>query len=110
VANSAKIQATNCLLTDKLLMPDAVNCWIYKSPRKEAMYLYIAQEDCFDDIPGALLESFGTPAFVMQLQLDTRRKLARENTATVISNLRQQGFHLQMPPQLKPDMYHGNED
>jgi uncharacterized protein YcgL (UPF0745 family) len=88
----------------------AVNCWIYKSPKKQEMYLYLKQENDFDDIPEALLKRFGNPVFVMQLELTAERKLARENSQTVINNLQQQGFHLQMPPDLKPDIYHGNQD
>lgn len=74
------------------------------------MYLYTKQQDNFDEIPEALMKRFGSPVFVMQLELTPKRRLARENTETVIENLRLQGFHLQMPPQLKPDIYHGNQD
>lgn len=91
-------------------MDSPVNCWIYKSSKKEEMYLYIKLQDCFDDVPEALLSRFGNPVFVMQLALTPGRKLARENIHTVLDNLQQQGFHLQMPPELKPDIYHGNQD
>ena len=91
-------------------MDSPVNCWIYKSPKKQEMYLYIKQQDCFDDVPEALLSHFGNPVFIMELVLTPDRKLARENIQTVINNLHQQGFHLQMPPKLIPDIYHGNQD
>ncbi len=91
-------------------MDSPVNCWIYKSPKKEEMYLYIKVQDCFDAVPEALLSRFGNPVFVMQLVLTAGRKLAREDIHTVLNNLQQQGFHLQMPPELKPDIYHGNQD
>ena len=87
-----------------------LDCWIYKSSRKDEMYLYLAQEDAFDDIPAPLMERFGTPQFVMQLQLTPERKLARAEVASVIAALRENGFFLQMPPELKPELYHGNED
>jgi len=88
----------------------ATQCWIYKSPKKDEMYLYVNKQDCFDDVPEALLSRFGQPIFVMNLELSPLRKLAREDSKTVINNLQQQGFHLQMPPDLKPDIYHGNQD
>ena len=91
-------------------MTASVNCWIYKSPKKDEMYLYISRQDCFDDVPEALLKRFGEPVFVMQLLLTAEKKLARENTRTVINNLHQQGYHLQMPPEIRPDIYHGNQD
>ena len=85
-------------------------CWVYRSPRKQEMYLYLAQEDGFDALPAALLASFGEPILVIELELSPDRKLAREDVGKVIANLRDQGFHLQMPPQLQPAMYHGNLD
>ena len=91
-------------------MADTLDCWIYKSPRKDEMYLYVPAEDDFEAVPTALLERFGQPVFVMQLALSPERPLAREDVKQVMSNLREQGFHLQMPPKLEPYLYHGNED
>jgi uncharacterized protein YcgL (UPF0745 family) len=85
-------------------------CWVYRSPRKQEMYIYLAREDGFDALPNGLRESFGEPILVIELELSPDRKLAREDVGRVMSNLRDQGFHLQMPPNLKPDMYHGNLD
>ena len=84
-------------------------CWIYKSSRKDEMYLYLLQEDDFDTVPAGLLDQFGSPEFVMQLDLHPERVLAREEISRVMENLRSRGFHLQMPPTLVPDMYHGND-
>jgi len=91
-------------------MKDALPCWVYKSPRKDEMYLYLAAEEGFDPVPEPLLERFGEPVFVMELALHEGRKLARENVVNVMRHISQQGYHLQMPPVLKPDLYHGNED
>lgn len=87
-----------------------IDCWVYKSPRKSEMYLYVAAEDDFEQIPAELMQRFGTPVPVMQLTLDEHRRLAREDVKRVMRNLREQGFHLQLPPSLEPDLYHGNED
>ncbi|MGB8144687.1 MAG: YcgL domain-containing protein, partial [Chromatiaceae bacterium] len=43
------------------------------------------------------------PVFVMELALHPERRLAREDVAKVMTNLDTQGFHLQMPPQIRPD-------
>ena len=91
-------------------MNDKIPCWIYKSPLKEEMYLYVAEEDGFDQVPNALMARFGKPVFVIELELHEGRPLAREDVLQVMENLRGQGFHLQMPPKLKPWLYHGNED
>ena len=85
-------------------------CWVYRSPRKQEMYLYLAEEDDFDKVPDALLEKFVQPILVIELELSPERKLAREDVNTVMANLRSQGFHLQLPPKLQPELYHGNQD
>jgi uncharacterized protein YcgL (UPF0745 family) len=91
-------------------MSDTTHCCIYRSPRKDEMYLYLAQEAGFDDVPEALMQRFGTPQFVMELDLSAERKLARVEVSSVIAALEESGFFLQMPPELKPELYHGNED
>ncbi|MCU7914638.1 MAG: YcgL domain-containing protein [Candidatus Thiodiazotropha sp. (ex Gloverina cf. vestifex)] len=82
-----------------------IPCWIYRSPRKEEMYLYLRAEDDFTCLPDALLSNFGEPVKVMELTLTTQRKLAREDVVKVMENLLAQGFHLQMPPKMVVDLY-----
>jgi uncharacterized protein YcgL (UPF0745 family) len=72
------------------------------------MYLYLATEDGFDDLPAGLLARFGRPELVMRLDLSPGRPLAREDTATVLRNLHELGYHLQLPPKLVPDLYEGD--
>ncbi len=78
--------------------PESLPCWIYKSPRQSEMYLYLASEDGFDTVPSELLALFGTPKLVIEISLHAGRKLAREDPRRVMGNLREHGFHLQMPP------------
>ncbi|MEW8506623.1 MAG: YcgL domain-containing protein [Candidatus Thiodiazotropha sp.] len=85
-----------------------VPCWIYRSPRKDEMYLYIAREDDFSCVPEALLVKFGEPEPVMEILLNTQRSLAREDINLVLANLRTQGFHLQMPPKMSVELYRGD--
>ncbi len=86
----------------------ALPCWIYRSPRKDEMYLYLSKEDDFASVPEPLLKRFGPPAKVMELTLTPQRTLAREDIAKVMQNLQTQGFHLQMPPKLQVDLYEGD--
>lgn len=81
-------------------------CWIYRSGKKNEMYLYLVKEDDFKVVPDTLMHLFGSPTLVMQLDLDRQRPLAREDVGQVMENLRERGFHLQMPPTIKPEMYH----
>lgn len=91
-------------------MTDKLPCWIYKSPRKDEMYLYLPEEEAFDRVPDALMARFGKPVFVMELELHEGRALAREDVAQVMRNVTEQGFHLQMPSNLEPWLYQGNAD
>ena len=71
------------------------------------MYLYLSREDGYDELPEPLKQRFGTPSLVMGLDLQADRKLARADTGQVLAALETQGFYLQMPPELEPDMDYG---
>ena len=78
---------------------DSIRCWIYRSPKRTGMYLYLAEEDGFAALPEALQAVFGAPEYVMALALHPGRTLAREEVTQVMAQLRAQGFYLQTPPQ-----------
>ncbi|WP_137166499.1 YcgL domain-containing protein [Salinimonas lutimaris] len=73
-------------------------CAVYKTAKKEGMYLYLPEKDKFDDVPEALLEQFGKPVLVMLLPLNKREALGRVDKETLITALREKGFYLQLPP------------
>lgn len=73
-------------------------CAIYKSPKKEGMYLYIEKRDDFSVLPETLLELFGKPQFVMLFNLLGQKQLAHLANQAVLEQIKQQGFYLQMPP------------
>ena len=72
-------------------------CHIYRSTRDPGVYLYLADKDDFSRVPEVLLTTFGQPIFSFSFDLISSRKLARENTTTVLQNLGEQGYHLQLP-------------
>ena len=76
-----------------------MQCFIYKSLKKDYLYLYIANKDDFSKVPDVLLNSLGKIEFVMDIELFPERKLAREDAGKVIERLREQGFFVQLPPQ-----------
>ena len=53
------------------------------------------------------MRRFGSPALVMELALHAGRKLAREDIHTVMNNLAERGYHLQMPPKIKAELNEG---
>ncbi len=60
------------------------------------MYIYLAEEDVFDNVPKAIFNSLGIVEFSMELEITPETKLAKEDAETVITNLKQHGFHLQL--------------
>jgi len=75
-----------------------MQCYIYRSRKKDEMYLYLRDKDDFSVVPAELMPYFLNPEFVFELELDPERTLARENVNQVMANLESQGFHLQLPP------------
>ena len=71
-------------------------CFIYRCSLKPDMYIYLAEEDVFDNVPREIFNSLGIVEFSMELELTSRTKLARENIETVVNNLKEHGFHLQL--------------
>ncbi len=71
---------------------------IYKSPKKNEMYLYLNRAEKLEAVPEALKAVFGKPVHVMDMIMTKERKLARVDTEKVISSLQETGYFLQMPP------------
>ena len=71
-------------------------CHIYRSSRRVDTYLYLVDKDDFSILPENLLNLFGDPEFSFSFVLAVDKKLAREDTAEVLENLKSQGYHLQL--------------
>jgi len=74
------------------------HCYIYRSKRKDELYLFLAKEDDFECLPEQLKKSIGQVEKAMELDITPESKLARSDAAEVIANLKERGFHIQMPP------------
>jgi len=81
-----------------------MKCFVYKSLKKEELYLYLAKEDDFSVIPDSLLNSFGHLELVMALDITPERKLARADVNKVLISLQEDGFFVQIPPVRVPDI------
>ena len=73
-------------------------CQVFKSSRKQEMYLYVDKSRGLQDIPDALMAQFREPLPVMVLLLTPEKTLARADVAVVLAEIKAQGFYLQMPP------------
>ena len=71
---------------------------VYRSSRKQEMYLYVDAETDLDRVPEELLRRFGRPIEALSLTLTAERKLARADPARVLECIESDGFYLQMPP------------
>ena len=85
-----------------------MHCDIYRSSKKDEMYLYIARPDHSDEnneadplavVPEMMPQAFGRATFVMHLELSETRKLARVNVLHVLDSLQTKGFFIQLPPE-----------
>lgn len=77
---------------------------VYKSPRKDEMYLYVDRQEDLKRVPEALMAQFGSPQSVMVIPMTPERKLARADAAEVLASIQEQGFYLQMPPPKTDEM------
>jgi|TARA_B110000971_G_scaffold219886_1_gene262044 uncharacterized protein YcgL (UPF0745 family) len=69
---------------------------IYRSNRKPDTYLYLAEKDDFSMVPDSLMTVFGEPEFSFSFQLSAQKKLIKEDATTVLNNLKEQAYHLQL--------------
>ena len=75
-----------------------INCEIYKGNKNDEMYLYVPADQGLKAVPEVLLESFGELSLVMKILLRSKQKLARVDVETVIEEIHNKGFYLQVPP------------
>lgn len=72
-------------------------CNIYRSDTKSGLYIYLAKGKGISDLPEELVKKLGKYTEVMELDLDTRNSLANEDIKKVKINLKEQGYHIQLP-------------
>ncbi|MEA2119375.1 YcgL domain-containing protein [Halovibrio sp. HP20-50] len=79
-------------------MKDKLICEVFKSSRKDEMYLYIDKRQGLKQVPEQLLETFGKPVPVFTMLLTADKKLSRVKAVDVVEGIKENGFYLQMPP------------
>jgi hypothetical protein len=77
---------------------ETIHCWIYRCSKKDEMYLYLAAKDDFSCLPDNIRSMLGELHLSMHLDLHSERKLARVNVIDVMADLKERGFHIQLPP------------
>ncbi len=71
---------------------------VWRSPKKEEMYLYTNRLEALKRVPEDLLAIFGTPQEVMGLPISEDRKLGRADAKKVMEEIKIKGYYLQLPP------------
>lgn len=75
-----------------------MQCFVYRSSKKEGLYVYVSKKDQLQLLPDPVLQQLGDNAeLALTFDLDSGMTLGSENPAEVLSNLSQQGYHIQMP-------------
>lgn len=74
-----------------------MHAYVYKSLRKPDTYLYLREKDAFGLVPEAVRLPLGQLQFVLDVELEPGRKLAREDVGVVMRNVGERGYHLQGP-------------
>lgn len=78
-------------------------CEVFRSPKRDGMYLYVDRSQGLSEVPDAMLAGFGKPESVMVLVIDAQKKLARAKASDVLRDIDERGFYLQMPPTNTPE-------
>ncbi|MEM1142366.1 MAG: YcgL domain-containing protein [Pseudomonadota bacterium] len=79
-------------------MSGRILCDVYRTPKREGMYLFVRREEGLQRVPEALLARFGTPELALSFVLDKDRALANADPEAVRERLLGEGYYLQMPP------------
>tara|TARA_B100000519_G_scaffold150947_1_gene131851 strand:- start:516 stop:797 length:282 start_codon:yes stop_codon:yes gene_type:complete len=73
-------------------------CNVYKGNKKADTYIYVDKREGISRVPPELLGIMGELELALTFVLTPGRTLAREDPAAVVTNLKIQGYHLQLPP------------
>jgi hypothetical protein len=77
-----------------------MRCFVYRSEKRAEAYVYLREQDAFDLLPEAVRASLWPLTFALSFELGPERRLARVDAEVVRANLAQDGFHVQLPPQI----------
>jgi len=75
-----------------------MDCFVYRSNKKQGMFLYLLEKDDFACVPDSLIHLLGDITFSFEFDLSKDRKLVKAEASEVIRIIKENGFFLQMPP------------
>lgn len=75
-----------------------MDCFVYRSEKKQGMFLYLTKKDDFSCVPESLLKLLGETTYSFEFDLNKDKKLVKVEAEEVIKTMNENGFFLQMPP------------
>lgn len=72
--------------------------YIYRSQNKQWTYLFLPKKDDFSALDDTLVALLGVLDFSFEFNLDKQKKLMRTDSETVMKQIKEKGFYLQLPP------------
>lgn len=83
-----------------------MRCYVYRSEKRANTYVYLREEGAFEVLPDTLRAGLLPLVPALDFELGEGRRLAQEDADVVRANLRERGFHVQLPPPTDrlPDM------
>ena len=74
-----------------------MQCYVYRSRRKQQTYLFLPKRDDFSQVPASLLQLFGDAEFSFELALSAEKKIVLAGASGVQRQIQENGFYLQLP-------------
>lgn len=84
--------------------------YIYRSEKREGLYVYLADKDMLSRLPEAVKQQLGNAELSLEIDLTAERKLSQEDSATVLDNISKNGYHLQMPRDIEAQLMSAASD
>jgi len=72
-------------------------CSVFRSSKKDEMYLYVDKMEKMTRVPDPLKEMFGAPIHVFDMLLTPEKELSRVDAAKVLEDIREKGYILRLP-------------
>lgn len=71
---------------------------VYASRARPDTYLFVPADADLEAVPEALLSRLQPLRNALELEMDQSTRLAQADPATVVAQLRSEGYYLQLPP------------
>ena len=79
---------------------EAIRCTIFKGKREPELYVYVPWKAGEVNIPEDLRTRMGALTEVMTIMIAPGKKLARARAESVLMDIREKGYYLQLPPEI----------